>query len=73
MFRSRDGGVTWEQLKLDIAAECSIGVPFEFRMDGDAVRVVFHVQHREKNHLFEFGDRLRFDAHDGDVRPTLLA
>ncbi len=28
LWRSRDGGQVWERLALDIARECSIGVPF---------------------------------------------
>jgi hypothetical protein len=28
VYRSRDGGLHWEQLALDIAKECSIGTPF---------------------------------------------
>ena len=28
VYRSRDGGLRWEQLALDIAKECSIGTPF---------------------------------------------
>lgn len=43
VFRSRDAGATWEQLKLDIAAECSIGTPFvtSVLVDPDDHRVVF--------------------------------
>ena len=28
VYRSRDGGLHWEKLAVDIARECSIGVPF---------------------------------------------
>ena len=28
VYRSRDGGLRWEKLAVDIARECSIGTPF---------------------------------------------
>jgi hypothetical protein len=28
VYRSRDGGLRWEKLAVDIARECSIGIPF---------------------------------------------
>ena len=43
VYRSKDGGVKWERLTLDIAKECSIGVPFvtAVMVDPDDHRVVF--------------------------------
>jgi photosystem II stability/assembly factor-like uncharacterized protein len=43
VYRSRDGGQTWEKLAVDIAAECSIGVPFvtSVMVDPDDHRVVW--------------------------------
>jgi hypothetical protein len=28
VYRSQDGGLRWERLAVDIARECSIGIPF---------------------------------------------
>jgi photosystem II stability/assembly factor-like uncharacterized protein len=43
VYRSRDSGQTWEKLAVDIAAECSIGVPFvtSVMVDPDDHRVVW--------------------------------
>jgi photosystem II stability/assembly factor-like uncharacterized protein len=43
VYRSRDGGVKWERLTIEIAKECSIGIPFVTAVvvDPDDHRVVF--------------------------------
>ena len=43
VYRSRDGGLHWEKLAVDIARECSIGTPFVTSViaDPDDHRVVW--------------------------------
>ena len=43
VYRSRDGGQTWQQLDLDIAPECAIGKPFVTALvvDPDDSRIVW--------------------------------
>jgi hypothetical protein len=42
VYRSRDGGLQWEKLAVDIARECSIGTPFvtSVIVDPDDHRIV---------------------------------
>jgi photosystem II stability/assembly factor-like uncharacterized protein len=79
VYRSRDGGRQWEKLAVDIAPECSIGVPFvtSVVVDPDDHRVVWAgVEIDGVFRSVDGGDtwtRLKTGLYDPDIHAVTIA
>ena len=79
VYRSRDGGRRWEKLAVDIAPECSIGVPFvtSVVVDPDDHRIVWAgVEIDGVFRSLDGGDtwtRLKTGLYDPDIHAVTIA